>query len=217
MWRQVWVDRRPPEVVAGSWRCASATARVLEQFQSFIVCWYLANDGSQHARTFAPCRAAGWAHPTDPGAIDQPLVLGSDLNPGPRGELMARSYSPGSRSAPALADADLDPGLYDLAIGDPGTWKQVRAEHERLVDDTGAFGVPSLRLDAGEGPCMFGPVISEVPADDEALELFEHALWLMRNANFHELKGGRTVYPDLPHIKKALADRAAAAASPTAP
>ena len=117
----------------------------------------------------------------------------------------------------ALADADLDPGLYDLAIGDPGTWKQVRAEHERLVDDTGAFGVPSLRLDAGEGPCMFGPVISEVPADDEALELFEHTLWLMRNANFHELKGGRTVYPDLPHIKKALADRAAAAASPTAP
>jgi protein-disulfide isomerase-like protein with CxxC motif len=113
----------------------------------------------------------------------------------------------------ALTDADLDPGLYDQAIGDPGTWKRVRAEHEQLVDDTGAFGVPSLRLDAGDGPCMFGPVISEVPSDDEALELFEHTLWLMRNANFHELKGARATYPDLPHIKKAMAERAARAAS----
>jgi hypothetical protein len=116
----------------------------------------------------------------------------------------------------ALADADLDPGSYDRAIGDPGTWKQVRVEHEQLVDDIGAFGVPSLRLDAGAGPCMFGPVVSEVPTDEEALELFEHALWLMRNANFHELKGGRAVYPDLPHIKKAMAERASAAASSAA-
>jgi hypothetical protein len=60
---------------------------------------------------------------------------------------------------------------------------------------------------------MFGPVISEPPPDDEALELFEHTLWLLRNANFHELKGGRAVYPDLPHIKNAMAERAAAAAS----
>ena len=114
----------------------------------------------------------------------------------------------------ALVDVDLDPSLFDQAIGDPGTWKQVQAEHERLVDETGAFGVPSLRLDAGDGPCMFGPVISEPPADDEALELFEHTLWLMRNTNFHELKGGRSVYPDLPHIKKALAERAAQEAVP---
>jgi hypothetical protein len=113
----------------------------------------------------------------------------------------------------ALADADLDPALYDQAIRDLGTWKQVRAEHERLVDETGAFGVPTLRLDAGDGPCMFGPVISEPPPDDEALELFGHTLWLLRNANFHELKGGRAVYPDLPHIKNAMAERAAATAS----
>lgn len=114
----------------------------------------------------------------------------------------------------ALGDANLDTGLFDQAIGDFGTWKQVRADHERLVDETGGFGVPTLRLDAGEGPSMFGPVISEPPPDDEALELLEHTLWLMRNANFHELKGGRTVYPDLPHIKKAMAERAAAPLPP---
>ena len=115
----------------------------------------------------------------------------------------------------ALEDAGLDPALHDQAVGDRGTWEQVRADHEGLVDETGAFGVPSLRLDAGDGPCMFGPVISEPPPDDEALELLEHTLWLLRNANFHELKGGRTVYPDLPHVKKAVAERTPAA-SPAA-
>jgi protein-disulfide isomerase-like protein with CxxC motif len=124
-------------------------------------------------------------------------------------ELEDLSAAPVIRSA--LVDADLDPGLYDRAIADPETWSQVRGEHERLVDQTGGFGVPTLRLDAGEGPSMFGPVITEVPSDDEALELFEHTTWLIRNANFLELKRGRAVYPDLPHIKKALADRVAVA------
>ena len=56
---------------------------------------------------------------------------------------------------------------------------------------------------------MFGPVIKEVPDDDESLELLDRVLWLMRNENFYELKSGRTEYPDLPHIKRALARRKA--------
>lgn len=111
----------------------------------------------------------------------------------------------------ALTDAGLEPELCTHAAGDPATWRTVLAEHDRVVEETGAFGVPSLRLDDGRGPCMFGPVIREVPSDTEAQELLDHVVWLMRNANFYELKAGRADLPDLPHIARALAERAAAA------
>ena len=109
----------------------------------------------------------------------------------------------------ALVDADLAPDHYDRALSDSSTWDAVLSEHEILVRETGAFGVPSLRLGDGQGKCMFGPVIKEVPDDDESLELLDRVLWLMRNENFYELKSGRTEYPDLPHIKRALARRKA--------
>jgi hypothetical protein len=60
---------------------------------------------------------------------------------------------------------------------------------------------------------MFGPVIREVPSDEEATGLLEHVLWLMRDSNFYELKTVRSEYPDLPHIKRALAQRAAQGSS----
>jgi hypothetical protein len=110
----------------------------------------------------------------------------------------------------ALEDCGLDPGYYDKAIGDPGTWDTVRAEHEQLVEATGAFGVPTIRLDGGKGLAIFGPVITEPPPDEEAVELWRHTAWLVRNANFHELKRNRTSLPDLPYIEKMRAERAAA-------
>jgi protein-disulfide isomerase-like protein with CxxC motif len=107
----------------------------------------------------------------------------------------------------ALSDAGLDPDLYTTALNDDSTWEAVAAEHQRLVDEVGAFGVPTIRLDGGQGPGMFGPVIQDVPPDDEARELLEHVLWLIRYQTFYELKSGRANYPDLPYIKKALAER----------
>jgi predicted DsbA family dithiol-disulfide isomerase len=113
----------------------------------------------------------------------------------------------------ALVEAQLDPDLYDQALADDGTWKTVLDEHDSLVDETGAFGVPTLRLDGGTGRAMFGPVISEPPADEEAVELLEHTVWLMRYESFQELKGGRPSYPDLPHVTKMMAEMEAKQAS----
>ena len=107
----------------------------------------------------------------------------------------------------ALRDADLAADLYDQALDEPTSWSAVVADHERLVEESAGFGVPFLRLDAGTGPGMFGPVIKEPPNDEEARALLGHVLWLMRNENFYELKSGRSEYPDLPHIKKNLAER----------
>ena len=109
----------------------------------------------------------------------------------------------------ALDDAALAPEVYDQALSDWSSWDTVVADHDRVAQESGGFGVPFFRLDAGKGPAMFGPVIKEVPSDDEALTLLSHVVWLIRNANFYELKSGRNEYPDLPHIKKALAERGA--------
>jgi hypothetical protein len=109
----------------------------------------------------------------------------------------------------ALEDAALAPDLYDEALSDWSSWDTVVIDHERLARESRGFGVPFFRLDAGKGPAMFGPVIKEIPPDDEALALLEHVIWLIRNSDFYELKSGRNEYPDLPYIKKALAERGA--------
>jgi DSBA-like thioredoxin domain len=98
----------------------------------------------------------------------------------------------------ALSEAGLDPSLVDEALDDPSTWDTVLAQHQALVDRTDAFGVPTMVLDDGEGPAIFGPVISTLPPDDLAVELWQHTAWLVRYSNFAELKRSRAAPPDLP-------------------
>ncbi len=110
----------------------------------------------------------------------------------------------------ALADAGLATDWRARAEADPATWDTVVAEHRALVDETRSFGVPTIRLDGGQGPAVFGPVISNPPAsDEEALALWEHVSWLVRYENFSELKRDRTVEPDLPYWRTFTARLAA--------
>ncbi len=109
----------------------------------------------------------------------------------------------------ALADAGLDASLHDAAMTDPGTWDAVVAEHRSVVAELKAFGVPTIRLDGGEGPGIFGPVISRVPSDDDAVELWRHVVWLTRSDNFWELKRNRDVEPDLEGVRVRRAEREA--------
>ncbi len=101
----------------------------------------------------------------------------------------------------SLKEIGADPMLLDEALADPGTWEAVVQEHQALVDRTGVFGVPTIVLDAGDGPAIFGPVIYKVPDDDEAVELWRHTIWMVRYGNFAELKRGRGGLPDLPAIE----------------
>ena len=57
----------------------------------------------------------------------------------------------------ALKEADLDPGLRVAALADPTTRDEVQAEHAAIVEKVQAFGVPTIVLENGEGPGMFGP------------------------------------------------------------
>lgn len=101
----------------------------------------------------------------------------------------------------ALADAGLDPGLHARALADGSTAEQVAAEHRELCERTRSFGVPTIVLDGGEGPAIFGPVVTEVPADDEAVELWAHVSWLTRYENFAELKRERAAAPPLESVR----------------
>jgi predicted DsbA family dithiol-disulfide isomerase len=106
----------------------------------------------------------------------------------------------------ALEAADLPGALLDKAIADDQTWERVRSEHRQLVEETASFGVPTIVLDGGTGPAIFGPVISNPPASDaEAVELWRHVSWLTRYDNFSELKRERLVEPDLESYRRFVA------------
>jgi protein-disulfide isomerase-like protein with CxxC motif len=106
----------------------------------------------------------------------------------------------------ALTDAGLDTGYYEKALADQSTWDTVLREHLDLVTNTASFGVPTIRLDGGAGPVIFGPVISNPPAnDDDAIQLWKSVSWLIRYDNFSELKRNRTIDPDLAYYRSFMA------------
>lgn len=115
----------------------------------------------------------------------------------------------------ALADSGLDPSLCEKAWADGSTADQVAAEHRELCERTRSFGVPTIVLDGGDGPSIFGPVISELPADDEeAVALWEHVSWLVRHRSFAELKRDRDGMPDLESVRRWQAEQAQRDQSP---
>jgi predicted DsbA family dithiol-disulfide isomerase len=116
----------------------------------------------------------------------------------------------------SVADSGADPAVVDAALADPSTWDRVVAEHHAVVSEVGAFGVPTIRLDGGKGPGIFGPVIHTVPNDEDAVEMFHHVAWLVRHPNFWEIKRERTESPDLEHARVRAARRAAAEAAAAA-
>ncbi len=109
----------------------------------------------------------------------------------------------------ALEEVGLDVAWCDEALSDPRTWEAVLYEHHALIERTRSFGVPTIVLDGGTGPAIFGPVISELPSDEDAVDLWRHVSWLARYENFAELKRDRIKSPDLPAMTWYQAQREA--------
>jgi protein-disulfide isomerase-like protein with CxxC motif len=109
----------------------------------------------------------------------------------------------------SLEEAGLDPGLVDKAMADEATWEAVVDEHRSVVDRFGAFGVPTIILDGGDGPAIFGPVVADELDDAMAIDLWHHTEWLVRNDTFSELKRSRTKQPALPVIAWRMEQRRA--------
>lgn len=97
----------------------------------------------------------------------------------------------------AWKEAELDPAGRETAPADPALWQEVLSDHQAAVQGCQAFGVPTLILDGGKGPGIFGPVITDIPDDAESRELLEDVIRITRRGYFFELKRDRDGHP--PH------------------
>ena len=120
-------------------------------------------------------------------------------------------YEDASTFHSALEDVGLPAEIYDRAIATKQTFTKLVREHRLLVKETKAFGVPTIRTKGGEGPGMFGPVISEMPSDKEAIEMFDHVVWLIDHDNIAELKRDRVRDLDVERSRQWQRERAARA------
>ncbi|TCO48841.1 DsbA family protein [Actinocrispum wychmicini] len=75
--------------------------------------------------------------------------------------------------------------LLDEALADPTTHDEVRADHQRVVD-AGGFGVPTLFFP--DGQCLFGPVLVDPPAGDDALRLWDVVTGMQSFPHVYELQ-----------------------------
>jgi 2-hydroxychromene-2-carboxylate isomerase len=99
--------------------------------------------------------------------------------------------------APVLAEAGLPAELAD-ALDDPGWDAVVQAETDEALALTGRdVGTPILHFAPPDGAAFFGPVISRLPREDEAEELWEHVVALARFPGFAELKRSLRELPQL--------------------
>jgi hypothetical protein len=84
-----------------------------------------------------------------------------------------------------LAEMGLDPAIVSMAIEDPTTGDEVRAEHDAVVAK-GGFGVPTLVFD--DGQALFGPVLVNPPTGAEAVRLWEHVTGWLEFPHVYELQ-----------------------------
>ncbi len=102
--------------------------------------------------------------------------------------------------ADALAQAGLPPALAD-ALEDTGWDDELQAETDEALALTGKdVGTPILHFQPPAGVAFFGPVISRLPAEDEAVELWDHVVGLARFPGFAELKRSLRELPQLPAL-----------------
>jgi len=121
-----------------------------------------------------------------------------DSEPNTRDDIPTRDHR-GSRSfvEPILAEVGLPVELADAledASFDPG----IRAESDEALTLTGKdVGTPIIHFEPPSGVAFFGPVISRLPSEDDAVRLWDHVLGLASFPGFAELKRSMRERPQL--------------------
>ncbi len=100
-------------------------------------------------------------------------------------------------AAAALAAVGLPTSLAE-AVDDERLDASIRAETDEALGLTGKdVGTPIIHFEPPDGVAFFGPVISRLPGEDEAAELWEHVVGLARFGGFAELKRSLRELPQL--------------------
>ena len=105
----------------------------------------------------------------------------------------------GSRefTEPLLAQAGLPAELAD-ALGDTSWDGEIQAETDHALSLTGRdVGTPIIHFQPPDGTAFFGPVISRLPSDQDAVRLWDHVTGLAAFPGFAELKRSLRERPQL--------------------
>ncbi|HZG90048.1 MAG TPA: hypothetical protein VEZ42_07525 [Pseudonocardia sp.] len=98
---------------------------------------------------------------------------------------------------PALAAAGLPVDL-SAALDDTSWDATIQAETDEALGLTGRdVGTPIIHFEPPDGVAFFGPVISRLPAADDAEALWDHVVALARFPGFAELKRSLRELPQL--------------------
>ena len=99
---------------------------------------------------------------------------------------------------PILAEVGLPSDLAD-ALDDDGADEEIEAETAEALSLTGKdVGTPILQFQPPGGVAFFGPVISRLPSDEDAVALWDHVIGLATFPGFAELKRSLRERPQLP-------------------
>ena len=115
-----------------------------------------------------------------------------------KGDLLRRDHRGTSAFVePILAEAGLAAELAD-ALDDPSFDPQIRAETDEALGLTGKdVGTPIIHFQPPTGVAFFGPVISRLPGEDDAVRLWDHVVGLASFPGFAELKRSLREVPQL--------------------
>jgi 2-hydroxychromene-2-carboxylate isomerase len=114
----------------------------------------------------------------------------------------ARQLTPQTRGSrqfagPLLAQAGL-PAELAGALDDTSWDAEIQAETDHALSLTGRdVGTPIIQFQPPVGPAFFGPVISRLPADKDAIRLWDHVVGLATFPGFAELKRSLRERPQL--------------------
>lgn len=98
---------------------------------------------------------------------------------------------------PVLREVGLPTDLAD-ALDDTSWDDAIRADGDEALALTGKdVGTPIIHFEPPDGVAFFGPVISRLPAPDQAGELWDHVVGLARFPGFAELKRSLRERPQL--------------------
>jgi 2-hydroxychromene-2-carboxylate isomerase len=96
-----------------------------------------------------------------------------------------------------MAELDLDPRFVQQALDDETTHDDVRAEHDKVVNQ-GFFGVPTMFFEDGQS--LFGPVLIDPPKGEDAVRLWHHVVGWLEWPHMYEVQR-----PKGPEDMKAIA------------
>ncbi len=135
-----------------------------------------------------------------PAMADLYAVMGSsvfDVDPPDRGGPDRMRLGTPEHVAGVLSDVGLPTTFVD-ALDDTSWDAEIEAETDHALSLTGRdVGTPIISFRPPDGPSFFGPVISRLPSDDDAVALWDSVVHLATFPGFAELKRSLRELPQL--------------------